>query len=108
MASIPTKVKLLIFTQALNTLTLGYFLIYLTAYLVEINVLDAYYVGIILGVETFVLVAAGIPLGILSDRKGRKWLLILGNAPAAAFNSDLRLDPRHLTVLSRGRACRPR
>ncbi len=80
MASIPTKVKLLIFAQVLNYLAFGYFLIYLTAYLVEINVIDAGFVGIILGVEGVVLVAAGIPLGILSDRRGRKWLLILGNA----------------------------
>ncbi len=80
MASIPTRVRLLIFTQVLNTLAFGYFLIYLTAYLVEVNVLDAWHVGLILGLETIVLILAGIPIGILSDRKGRKWFLILGNS----------------------------
>ena len=79
MASIPVRVRLLIFTQVLNTFAFGYFLIYLSAYLVEINVVDAWGVGLILGLETIVLIVAGIPLGILSDRMGRKWFLILGN-----------------------------
>ncbi|MDA4124424.1 MAG: MFS transporter [Thaumarchaeota archaeon] len=79
MASIPTRVKLLIFTQILNTLTFGYFLIYLTAYLVEANVLDAWHVGVVLGLETVVLILTGIPIGVLSDRRGRKWFLILGS-----------------------------
>jgi MFS family permease len=79
MGSIPLRVRLLIFTQILNTLAFGYFLIYLTAYLVEIQVIDAWGVGLVLGLETIVLILAGIPLGILSDRRGRKWLLILGN-----------------------------
>lgn len=78
--SVPTRVRLLIYTQILNTFAFGYFLIYLTAYLVEINVLDAWGVGLILGLETVVLILAGIPMGILSDRRGRKWFLILGNS----------------------------
>lgn len=78
--SVPTKVKLLISTQILNNFTFGYFLIYLTAYLVEVNVLDAYRVGVLLALETVVLIVAGIPLGILSDRNGRKKFLIFGNA----------------------------
>lgn len=80
MASIPTRVKLLIFTQIVNTLAFGYFLIYLTAYLLEINVLTGWTAGLILGLETIVLILAGIPIGILSDRMGRKWFLILGNS----------------------------
>ncbi len=79
MASIPTRVKLLIFTQLLNTLGFGYFMIYLSGYLVDVKVLDAAGVGIVFGVESMVMIAAGIPLGILSDRRERKWFLILGN-----------------------------
>jgi MFS family permease len=78
--SVPNRVRLLIFTQILNTLAFGYFLIYLTVYLVETNVVDAYGVGIILGLETVVLILAGIPLGVLSDRRGRKGFLLLGNS----------------------------
>ncbi|MGD0396417.1 MAG: MFS transporter [Nitrososphaerales archaeon] len=79
MASIPTRVKLLIFTQLLNTLGFGYFMIYLSGYLVDVKVLDALGVGIVFGIESMVMIAAGIPLGILSDRRERKWFLILGN-----------------------------
>jgi len=80
MASIPRRVKFLIFTQILNTFAFGYFLVYLTVYLVEIKVTDAWGAGIILGLETVVVIGAGIPLGILSDRTGRKKFLILGNS----------------------------
>ena len=79
MESIPTRVKLLILTQLLNTLGFGYFMIYLSGYLVEVNVLDASGVGIIFGFESLVMIAAGIPLGILSDKRERRWFLILGN-----------------------------
>ena len=78
--SVPTKVKLLIYSQILNNFAFGYFLIYLTAYLVESSVFDAYQVGVILGLETVIVIVAGIPVGILSDRTGRKKFLIFGNA----------------------------
>ena len=78
--SVPTKVKLLIYSQVLNNFAFGYFLIYITAYLVESNVFDAYQVGVLLGLETLVVIIAGIPVGILSDRTGRKKFLIFGNA----------------------------
>ena len=79
MASMPTRVKLLILTQLLNTLGFGYFMIYLSGYLVDVKVLDATGVGIVFGIESLVMIAAGIPLGILSDKRERKWFLILGN-----------------------------
>lgn len=80
LGSVPTRVRLLIYTQILNTFGFGYFLIYLTAYLVEIGSMDAWGVGLILGLETVVVLLVGIPLGILSDRRGRKWFLIFGNS----------------------------
>ncbi|MGP8124579.1 MAG: MFS transporter [Nitrososphaerales archaeon] len=79
MASIPTRVKLLVFTQLLNTMGFGYFLIYLSGYLVDVRVLNGESVGILFGLEGLVVIAAGIPLGIMSDRRGRKWFLIAGN-----------------------------
>ena len=80
MRLVPTSVRLLILTQVLNTFGFGYFLIYLTVYLVETNLVDAYQVGLVLGIETVVMILAGIPLGILSDRRGRKQFLLIGNA----------------------------
>ncbi len=75
---VPRRVTLLVFSQSLNNLGFGYFLIYVTAYLPEIKI-GAGVVGTILGVEGAILVLAGIPLGLLSDRRGRKWFLIVGN-----------------------------
>ena len=85
--SVPTRVKLLIYSQVLNNFAFGYFLIYLTAYLVEVGVFDAYQVGVILGLETVVVILAGVPVGILSDRTGRRKFLVFGNAliPATLF-----------------------
>lgn len=78
--SVPTKVKLLISTQALNNFTVGFVLIYLTAYLLETGSLNAWEAGVVLGLETLVVIVAGIPMGILSDRTGRRKFLIMGNS----------------------------
>jgi MFS family permease len=82
--SIPTRVKLLILTQILNSFGLGYFLIYVSVYLPQVGI-SATVVGTVFGLEVAVAVCVGIPLGLLSDKKGRKWFLIMGNlllAPA--------------------------
>lgn len=95
MGGVPRRVKLLILSQVLNNLGFGYFIIYVTVYLPEINI-GAGIVGILLGVEGAVLVLAGIPMGLLSDRRGRKWFLIGGNllvSPSIlifAFTGDFR------------------
>lgn len=79
MKSIPRRVKFLVFSQVLNTMGFGYFLIYLSGYLVDVRVLNGGSVGILFGLEGLVVIAAGIPLGMLSDKHGRKWFLIGGN-----------------------------
>jgi MFS family permease len=87
-------VKLLISSQSLNNFTIGFFFIYLTAYLLETGALNAWQAGVILGLETVVVIVAGIPMGILSDRTGRKKFLIFGNAvvPLALFIIGLTQD----------------
>src|SRR5438445_1189526 len=77
-ASVPRDVKLLIFSQAMNNFAFGYLLIYVSAYLLEIKV-GADVIGAIIGIQGIVLVLSGVPLGLLSDRRGRKWFLIAGN-----------------------------
>ena len=91
---IPTRVKLLISSQSLNNFTIGFFFIYLTAYLLETGALNAWQAGVVLGLETVVVIVAGIPMGILSDRTGRKKFLIFGNAviPLALFIIGLTQD----------------
>ncbi len=82
LASVPRRVKLLILSLSLNSFAFGYFIVYVTAFFPEINISSGI-VGTLLGAQGAVLVLAGIPLGILSDRRGRKWFLILGNAGLA-------------------------
>jgi len=77
-ASVPRGVKLLIFSQVMNNFAFGYLLIYISAYLLEIKV-GADVIGAIIGIQGIVLVLSGVPLGLLSDRRGRKWFLIAGN-----------------------------
>jgi len=96
LTTVPREVKLLIFSQVINNFGFGYLLIYITVYLLELKV-GAEVVGTIVGIQGAVLVLAGIPLGLLSDRKGRKWFLIAGNfllAPTIlifAFTTNLGL-----------------
>ena len=77
-ASVPPRVKLLILAQFPNSLAFGYLLIYLTAYFPETGI-GSDVVGLIIGAEGIVLVLSGIPFALLSDRKGRKWFVIIGN-----------------------------
>ena len=77
-ASVPRGVKLLIFSQVMNNFAFGYFIIYVSAYLLEIKV-GADLIGAIIGIQGIALVLSGVPLGLLSDRRGRKWFLIAGN-----------------------------
>lgn len=77
--SVPPKVRLLILFQSLNGVAFGYFLIYLTSFFPEVGV-SSVVVATVLSLEGIVVVCAGIPFAILSDKRGRKWFLIAGNA----------------------------
>jgi MFS family permease len=77
--SVPPRVRLLIVFQSLNGFAFGYFLIYVTSFFPAIGI-SSVVVATIISLEGIVLVLAGIPFAILSDRMGRKWFLIVGNA----------------------------
>lgn len=74
--AMPRKVKLLICSFSINNLVIGYLLVYLTAFLPQIG-FRASEVGTLIGLQGIIMILAGVPIGILSDRKGRKWILIL-------------------------------
>ncbi len=78
LALVPSRVKWLIVVLSANTLGVGYFSIVLTAFLPQVGV-STTIVGTIVGAEGITLVILSIPLGILSDRRGRKWILILAS-----------------------------
>src|SRR5437879_7055739 len=77
-SKIPRKVKWLIIALIFNNIAIGYLLVYLTAFFPELNI-SAGVVGLLLGLEG-AMVLLSIPLGILSDRRGRKKLLLLGTS----------------------------
>jgi len=83
--SVPRSVLLMIIALSVNSLAISYLLIYISAYLPEIGV-PAPTVGLLLGVEGLAMAIMAIPFGMLSDRKGRKRLLIIGSfGPAPMF-----------------------
>jgi MFS family permease len=82
---IPRSVLLMIIALSVNGFALSYLIIYISAYLPEVGV-PAPTVGLLLGVEGLAMAIMAIPFGILSDRKGRKRLLIIGSfGPAPMF-----------------------
>jgi len=77
-SKIPSQLKWLIAALVFNNVAIGYLLVYLTGFFPELGI-SAGTVGLLLGLEG-AMVLLSIPLGIYSDRKGRKKLLLIGSA----------------------------
>ncbi len=77
-SAIPVKVRWLIFAGLFNNVGIGYLLVYMTAFFPTIGI-NAGVVGLLLGLEGAMLFLS-IPLGIRSDRKGRRDILLVGAA----------------------------
>src|SRR2546427_1444231 len=75
---VPARVKGLIFSLAFTSLAVGYLIVYITGYMPEIGYSSGS-IGLLIGVFGLVPILTGIPFGVLSDRKGRKTLLLLGS-----------------------------
>jgi MFS family permease len=82
LASVPRNVLLLILVLAVNGFMFSYLMIFIAAYLPELGI-HGQTIGLILGAEGLSMGVLAIPFGILSDRKGRKRILILGSLGAA-------------------------
>jgi MFS family permease len=74
---IPPKLKALIFSLAFEGLGVGYLIVFVAAYLPQ-NGLGPNSVGLLLGLFGLVTLAAALPIGLLSDKKGRKKIFLLG------------------------------
>lgn len=85
---------MIIYSLVFLNIAVGYLLVILAAYLPEINVSSSA-VGLLLGLGGIVASVGAIPLGVLSDKRGRKLILVLGSlvvAPAVmvfAFTTNL-------------------
>ena len=75
---VPARVKGLIFSLAFTSLAIGYLIVYITGYMPEIGYSSGS-IGLLIGVFGLVPILTGIPFGVLSDRRGRKTLLLLGS-----------------------------
>jgi MFS family permease len=75
-SSVPRRVRWQIYSVLFFTLAFGYLQIEITGYYPQINI-GAGTIGLILGVEGIIMIVAGVPLGILSDRRGRKLMIVL-------------------------------
>jgi MFS family permease len=98
--SVPRRVMLLIIILSINGLFLNYLIIVLSAYLPELGV-STETVGLILGAEGLSMAGFAIPLGVLSDRRGRKWILIVGTIGATPmfFVVASTLNPALLVIV---------
>ena len=73
---------LLIAVMAVNNFAFSYLMIFITAYLPEVGVSGAT-IGWVIGAEGLAVAVLAIPLGIVSDRRGRKNIMILGTVGTA-------------------------
>ena len=74
---VPKRVKWLIYLLSFLTMSQGFYYVIVTAYLPELGV-GGGAVGLILGTSAASVVLSAIPLGMLSDRRGRKRVFLLG------------------------------
>jgi len=97
-SKIPRKLKWLIAALVFNNIAIGYLIVYLTGFFPELGV-SAGVVGLLLGLEG-AMVLLSIPLGILSDRRGRKKLLLIGTflVPIPIIIIGLTIDVALLVV----------
>lgn len=78
-AEIPKKIRWIIYVNSAGGLAFGYLMIFITAYYPQIGI-GSGTIGLILGAEGVAMVTCAIPLGIYSDRHGRKVPLIAASA----------------------------
>ncbi len=68
--------RLIVLTSPISFST-GYLIVFVTAYLPQIGI-GSEAIGLMLGANGFAMILSAIPLGLLSDRWGRKWILLAG------------------------------
>lgn len=76
---IPKEAMFLVYATLLPSLAFGMFYTDVSYFLSSVQGIDMVYVGVLIMVMGLSSVAFSIPLGIVSDRYGRRKMLILGN-----------------------------
>ena len=75
---VPSRVRWIVYANALGAVGFGYLIVFITAYLPATGVSSGV-VGLILGAQGLALVLSAFPLGLYSDRRGRKGLLLIAS-----------------------------
>src|SRR5256886_7819729 len=75
----PRKVRWIIYVNAAGGVGFGYLMIFITAYYPQIGI-GSGTIGLILGAEGAAMGICAVPLGIYSDRRGRKGPLLVASA----------------------------
>ncbi|MDD1772245.1 MAG: MFS transporter [Methanomassiliicoccales archaeon] len=90
---VPVQVKWLILLTSFSAIGYGYLTTAISAYLPELGV-DSGQVGLIIGLSGLAMIISAIPFGLMSDRLGRKRLLLFGLVllPLAMFMCSLSTD----------------
>ncbi|HUL39892.1 MAG TPA: MFS transporter, partial [Methanomassiliicoccales archaeon] len=99
--AVPRQVKAVIWLTSFTGLGIGYLMTYVAAYLPELG-LSSGDVGLIIGAMSVAAMIAAVPLGLLSDRIGRKkvLLLALGIFPFILFGFALTTELWAMLVLA--------
>jgi MFS family permease len=99
--SVPPQVKAVIWLTCIAGLGVGYLITYIAAYLPEIG-LNSGDVGLIIGIMSVAAMVAAVPLGLLSDRIGRKKVLLFALVlfPPLLFGFALTTELWALLVLA--------
>jgi MFS family permease len=100
-SAIPSNVRWIVYANAFGAVGFGYLIVFITAYLPEVG-MDPGAVGLILGAEGAAMVLTAIPLGLYSDRRGRKRLLLVSSVilPPAILVFAVTRDVLWLVVAS--------
>jgi MFS family permease len=91
---VPAQVKWLILLTSFSSIGYGYLTTAISAYLPEKGVSSGQ-VGLIIGISGLAMILSAIPFGLMSDRIGRKKLLLVGLTalPLSMFICSLSADP---------------
>ncbi|HYM40597.1 MAG TPA: MFS transporter [Thermoplasmata archaeon] len=100
-SAIPSQVRWIVGANAFGAVGFGYLMVFITAYLPEVGV-ESGVVGLVLGAEGAAMVLSAIPLGLYSDRRGRKGLLLVGSImlPPSILVFALTREPLWLVLAS--------
>lgn len=95
--------RLFLLSNSIFSVSSGIFYLVFNIYVVEGLQYSEYFLGILISASSFAAALFSLPAGILGDRIGRKYCLIIGTAAAAASKGFLvTTTPQNILILANG------